>query len=336
MRKPLYILKSGRIRRKENTLFFEPSSNDDSNVKRKVLPVETIDSIFVFSEVDLNAKVLNFLAQENIPVHFFNYYGYYTGSFYPREYALSGKIVVKQVEFYLDKELRFEIASEIVSSACHNMLKNLKYYQSRYGGMEGVIEKMESLIASRPDNLKELMGYEGQARKIYYSAWDFIVKVENEIFKFDERTKRPPENPINALISFGNSVLYGMVLTEIYKTQLNPGVSYLHEPSTRRFSLSLDISEIFKPVLVDRVIFSLINHRRIRAEHFNVDLNYAYLKDSGKKVFLSEFEDKLETTIKHITLKRSVSYRGLIRLECFKLIKHLLGEDKYRGFKIWW
>lgn len=337
MKKPLYILRSGKIRRKENTLFFELESGDNE-IKRKVLPIETIDSIFIFSEVDLNVRVLNFLGQKNIPVHFFNYYGYYTGSFYPREYAVSGNVIVRQVQFYLDQNLRLEIAREILISSSHNILKTLKYYQSRYGGFEEIISDIE-LIASNfslAGSVFELMGIEGQIQKRYFDAWNMILKSNEDVFKFEGRERRPPVNPINALISFGNSLLYAVVLDEIYKTQLNPSISYLHEPGTRRFSLSLDLSEIFKPLLVDRVIFSLINHKQIRAEHFDEDLNYTYLNEKGKKILISEFDEKLGTTIRHPKLRRSVSYRNLIRLECYKLIKHIIGEERYEGFKIWW
>ncbi len=342
MKKPFYILRSGRLKRKENTLFFELSSDDSvtssEKVERRVIPVETIESIYIFSEVDLNAKVLNFLAKNGIPVHIFDYYGHYSGTFMPKDEVVSGYLLVRQVQFYLDKDLRIEIAREILKSAIYNTLKNLKYYQSRYQMFEFLISEIEALYNSLDNvgSISELMGIEGQVSKIYFSAWNEIIRVNEDIFKFEGRERRPPTNPINALISFGNSLLYSAILDEIYKTQLNPTISYLHEPSTRRYSLSLDIAEIFKPLLVDRVIFSLVNHKRIREEHFNEQLEYTYLNDRGKKVFISEFDEKLNITVKHPKLRRSVSYKMLIRLECYKLIKHLIGEEKYEGFKIWW
>lgn len=339
MKKPLYILKSGRLRRKDNTIVFEPSTSESDETKeRKVIPIETIDSIFIFGEVDMNTKAFNFLSQNQIPVHIFDYYGHYSGTFAPRDESISGYVVVKQVEFYLNHELRIEIAKEIVKSAGHNIIKNLKYYQTRYGGLEDVIKDIQDILNNidSSDNVSSLMGIEGQITKRYFDAWNIIIKANDDVFKFESRERRPPTNPINALISFGNSLLYSVVLDEIYKTQLNPAVSFLHEPGTRRFSLSLDLSEIFKPLLVDRIIFSMINHKQIRPEHFDEDLNYSYLNNAGRKVFISEFDQKLDTTIKHPKLKRSVSYRTLIRLECYKLIKHIIGEDRYEGFKIWW
>ena len=98
----------------------------------------------------------------------------------------------------------------------------------------------------------------------------------------------------------------------------------------------MDIAEIFKPLLADRVIFALMNKKMITEKDFEKELNYCYLNEAGRKVFLKEYDDKLKTTIQHRSLKKQVSYRHLIRLECYKLIKHILGDKEYQPFKIWW
>jgi CRISPR-associated protein Cas1 len=129
--------------------------------------------------------------------------------------------------------------------------------------------------------------------------------------------------------------MYATVLTEIYHTQLTPTVSYLHEPGERRYSLALDISEVFKPLIVDRVIFNLINNRIIKQEEdFLEELNFCYLNDSGRRKFLSEYQKKLDSTIYNSRLKRNITYQRLIRIECFKLVKHIIGEKSYVGLHI--
>jgi CRISPR-associated protein Cas1 len=167
----------------------------------------------------------------------------------------------------------------------------------------------------------------------YYQSYDKILPAD---FQFESRTRRPPKNMVNCLISFGNSLLYSAVLTEIYNTQLNPTVSFLHEPSARRFSLSLDISEIFKPFLVDRVNFKLLNKGMLSEDDFDQNLNYCLLNDKGRRKYLAEWDEKLHTTIKHRTLGRKVSYKHLMRLECYKLVKHILGDQEYEPFVMWW
>lgn len=325
-----YIFKSGKLYRKDNSLFYE--FKEQEKVTKKQIPINRVDSIFIFSETSLNTKVINFLSKNNIVVHFFNYYGWYTGSFYPKEFLLSGDLIVKQSAYYLDKEKRLELGKEFVNGAMYGMKQNLKRYKDKTSKLIDELEHHKSNIEVQKD-IQSLMGIEGNGRETYYKAFPLII---NQEIDFKKRVKHPPDNMMNAFISFVNGIIYAEVVKEIYKTQLNPTISYLHEPSTRRFSLSLDVAEIFKPIYGDRIIFELMNRNQITKEHFDKSLNYAYLKESGRKIVVKAFEDKLKTTIFHKTLKKKVSYKRIIRLELYKLIKHILGEEKYNSLKIWW
>lgn len=177
------------------------------------------------------------------------------------------------------------------------------------------------------------MGIEGNIRQQYYAAWNVIV---NQEIKFEKRVMHPPDNMINSLISYINSLIYSKTLSEVYHTQLNPTISYLHEPGVRRYSLCLDISEVFKPLIGDRLIFSLLNRNQITEDSFTQELNFLHLKKEASKLIVRELENSLKKTIKHKELGRQVSYQYLIRLELYKLIKHIIGEKEYEGFKIWW
>ncbi|MBZ4682273.1 type I-B CRISPR-associated endonuclease Cas1b [Thermodesulfobacterium sp.] len=321
-----YIFSNGRLKRKDNTIYIENEKGE-----KKAIPIEDVDTIHVFGEVDLNSKVLNFLCQHGKTVHFYNYYGFYSGSLMPRERNVSGHLLVKQVEHYLDSERRFYLAFSFVEGAIFHMLRNLREYKNTEGFQEKIKKELTNAIESK--TISELMGCEGRARDVYYEAFNTILKSD---FSIEKREKRPPTNPVNALISFANSMIYTTVLNEIYHTQLNPTISYLHEPGHRRYSLSLDIAEIFKPLIADPIIFKLINNNMLRLDDFEEDVNYCYLNDSGRKKFIKEFDQKLTTTIKHRKMKRKVSYRSLIRIECYKLIKHLIGDEVYKPFKAWW
>jgi CRISPR-associated protein Cas1 len=214
------------------------------------------------------------------------------------------------------------------------MVKNLKYYNNRGKDTEPMISQIENYAAkiSATQKVDELMGIEGNIRSVYYDAFNLII----DTFEMGNRTKQPPKNEVNALISFGNMMCYSECLRSIHQTQLNPTISYLHTPGERRYSLSLDISEIFKPILVDRVIFKVLNKKELQDKHFNNKLNKCILNESGKKIFVKAFEDRLNETIQHRSLKRNVSYRHLIKLESYKLAKHLLDMEEYKPFKMYW
>jgi CRISPR-associated protein Cas1 len=211
---------------------------------------------------------------------------------------------------------RLTIACELIDGAVDKILKNLRYYNHRGAELDACLTEVEAeqrLIAG-VSSPAELMGIEGRVRQKYYQAFKNIIKGD---YEFEKRVKRPPDNILNALISFGNSLIYAAVLGQIYRTQLNPTVSFLHEPGARRFSLSLDLAEIFKPLLTDRILFKLLNTRMLNESHFDQDLESCYLKEKGRCIFLQEFDEKLNTTIMHRKLGRKVSYEHLIRLECY-------------------
>ncbi|MBE6066074.1 MAG: type I-B CRISPR-associated endonuclease Cas1 [Clostridium lundense] len=327
MQRDYYIFSNGALKRKDNTLYFITTED-----REKALPVEQIDKLHVYGEVDFNTKFLNYLTQFGIIVNIYNYYGYYSGSYYPRKKNVSGFLLVNQAMHYNDNDKRLYLAKCFIDSAAHHILRNLKRHKEDVSEFITKIE-IERENVMKANSVPELMGAEGRMRKIYYETFNIILR---NGFEMNKREKRPPTDPVNALISFGNSLMYTTVLGEIYKTQLDPTISFLHEPSTKRFSLSLDLAEIFKPLIVDSIIFNIINNRIIAKNDFDIEDGICFLNDKGRKKFVAEYEKKLETTIKHRKLNRKVSYKMFIRLECYKLIKHFVEDEKYKPLKAWW
>jgi CRISPR-associated protein Cas1 len=334
MKKSYYLFNPGRISRKDNTLKFVPFDEQENELPARYIPVETVDNLYAFGSLEGNSAFFNFLGKEQISVHFFDYYEHYTGSFMPKDYLLSGKMLICQADAYLKPKKRLLIAQKFVEGAAFNMLKNLKYYNNREKNVSLIIQKIEKLSVAigAASSIEELMGIEGNIRMSYYEAFDTII---NE-FEMGSRTRQPPSNEVNTMISFVNSLCYTLCLDMIYHTQLNPTISFLHQPGERRFSLALDLSEIFKPVLADRLIFSLLNKKQVQASDFDLKLNRCMLKDSGKKTVVKAWDEKLNETIKHRSLGRSVSYKHLVKLECYKLSKHILDIEEYKPFKSWW
>ncbi|KJU72923.1 type I-B CRISPR-associated endonuclease Cas1b [Clostridium baratii] len=326
MGKDYYIFSNGRIKRKDNTIYFIDELNS-----KKFIPIEDIDRLHLFGEIDLNTKFLNYISKYSILISIYNYYGFYSGTYYSKKKNIAGVLNIRQSALYLNYDSRLDIAKKFIDSAFHHILRNLRRHNVSRVLLDKVELEREAIKYS--STIEELMGAEGRGRKIYYESLNEFLKDD---FAFHKRERRPPKDPINALISFGNSMMYTTTLGEIYKTQLDPTISYLHEPSTKRFSLSLDIAEVFKPLIVDSVIFSLINKNTITLKDFDVENEICYLNENGRKKFIVEYERKLNTTIKHRSLKRKVSYRYLIRLECYKLIKLMIEGEEYKPLKAWW
>ncbi|MBN2279719.1 MAG: type I-B CRISPR-associated endonuclease Cas1 [Candidatus Marinimicrobia bacterium] len=331
MKESIYIFTNGTLKRKDNSLVYITEAN-----QKKYIPVENVREIMVFGETTINNKLLVFLAQKEIILSYFNYHGYYSGSFYPREHYNSGFMILSQATAYNNPEHRLKIAKQFVMGAAQNSLKIISYYINRDKDLDNqkneIISKISEIDAQK--NINELMSVEGKIKQIYYSCFNNILNQPD--FTFSTRNKRPPKDFINALISFSNSLIYTIVLSEIYQTHLDPRIGFLHATNSRRFSLNLDIAEIFKPIIGDRLIFSLINKRIITPDCFEKNSNGILLNNKGKQNFLKQFQLKLEQTIKYPKLKRNVSYRQLIRLEIYKLEKDIIQEKNYEPFIVSW
>lgn len=328
MKRNLHITKNAIIKREKNTLVI--LYKDNGKLVKKVLPVEKLSSIYISGSVTVKAGAIKMLLGLGIPVHYLTSGGEYMGTIWPREYLLAGTVVIKQAQHYLDVSKRIELAKKFVFGSYQNMVNNLKEYVPRTTEIKGIIEEMQNLSYGvlNAKGINELMAYEGNIREMYYSAWNYFLPSE---FYFDKRTRMPPKSKINALISFGNSLTYSICLSEIYRTQLSPVISFLHEPSERRFSLSLDLAEIFKPILTDKTIFYLINKKIIDKNSFSEEVNVYTLNEKGKRAFLEEFERRLNQTIS-LSSGRKISLQQAIRIEAYKIIKHILGLKEYQPF----
>ena len=316
----LYITSHGKLVRKGNTLYFI-----DMEGNKKALPVEVIKDIYVMARVGLTSGAITLLLGKNIPIHYFNKYGTYLGTIQPRKRLLSGLVNIKQAEHYLNPNRRLIIAKKMIEAIRHNLISLLKDYKNR-SETQDTIDKIKSIEFQ--GDINNLRQAEGACWELFYKALPKIITR----FKFDKRTRRPPIGEVNALISYSNSLLYTTVITELHHTYLNQTISFVHEPSERRYSLALDIADIFKPVISLRTVITLINQKIVSNDDFRHEAG-TLLTKTGRQKLAKYFKERLNTTLYIRNLKRKVSYRYLIRLEGYKLIKHFLGDKEYKPFK---
>lgn len=323
-----YITSMGDLKRKDNSIVFK---NEKGNF---YIPIEGTKELYCLNEISLNTKLLDFLGRAGVVVHFFNYYGQYSGTFYPKEYLISGNLTVKQSKTYLEN--REIIAKAVVNGIAENIHEVLyHYYKHDKKELKPYLDWLKKevpIFLDKDLGIKQILAVEGEIWQRFYESFKYFLP---ETFLFNKRVKRPPDNPMNALISFGNSILYAKTITQIYHTHLNQSISFLHEPSEGRFSLSLDLSEVFKPVIVYKTIFELVNNRKIQVgKHFDKKLNYCLLNESGKKIFVEALEQRFENVFSHPKLKRKVSYRAAIKLDGYKLIKYIVEGKEFKPFSL--
>lgn len=325
-----HIFADGELSRNEGTLRIDTLDGDT-----EYLPVESVDALYLHGQIEFNTRALGLLNEHGVPLHVFGWKDYYRGSYLPKRDQTSGNTVVEQVLAYDDTDRRLNIAQRIIEASIHNMRANIRYYDGRQGDFTAVTDllaqKKESV--AEVDGINELRAVEGNARKAYYESFDRILR---DPFTLTKREFNPPSNEANALISFLNGMVYTTCVSAIRKTALDPTVGFVHAPGERRFTLSLDIADIFKPILADRLVFRLVNRQQISIEDFEEELDGCLLTEEGRLTVLEEFEEALDETVEHPRLERNVSFKTLVQTDVYSLKKHVLTGEPYHATERWW
>lgn len=325
-----HIFADGELSRNEGTLRIDTLEGDT-----EYLPVESVDSLYLHGQIDFNTRALGLLNEHNVPMHVFGWKDYYRGSYLPKRGQVSGNTVVEQVRAYDNLGRRLQIGHDIIKASIHNMRANLRYYDGRRGEFSSAVEELADLkqSVSETTDINELRSVEGNARKTYYACFDHILR---DPFRLTRREYNPPTNEANAAISFLNGMVYTTCVSAIRKTALDPTIGFVHEPGERRFTLSLDIADIFKPILADRMLFRLVNRRQLSISDFEDDLEGCLLTEDGRMTVLKEYEETLDETITHPRLNRKVSFKTLVQTDVYSLKKHVLTDEPYHATERWW
>ncbi|ADV46314.1 CRISPR-associated endonuclease Cas1 [Nitratifractor salsuginis] len=321
-----FLMNNGRLRRQDNNLYFDRYDEEDEVTGTKILPVNAVDEIYILGKVDIDSYTMAFIADNNILLHFFSPYQSFRGNFFPNtsnSVNKSGFVLLQQLRAFDDAKHRLYIARQITRGQMLNGAANCK----RYGVDFALGEHLAAL--ERAGDIAQVMAAEGAFKKNYYQSWNSIIKNQRS-FKFTARSKRPPTDKLNSFISYINTRIYNVTLSEIYKTELDPRIGFLHEPNYRSLSLHLDIAEIFKPVIGDNLIFTMLNKNEITAKDFKTDSGrIRFTNDAIKKIEMKMISKLTE----QITIgKQQLTWRQMIRREVNQLKKTICEYSDYEPF----
>jgi CRISPR-associated protein Cas1 len=313
-----YLLKDGGLSADEGVFRFD---NAEGMVR---IPIERVAAFEIHGGCNITSGALKLAGEFNIPIHVFGFYGNYMGTYWPKEKFFSGDLTIKQSLYFSDNEKRKDLSYRLVQGTIDNMVSLMK----RFDGDTRDIDR-----PIKGASIEDLMLMEARARREYFARLDQIIP---EDFMLMSRDKRPPTNYGNALISFGNSLLYSALVTEARKTSVNITIPFYHAPSAGRFALALDLAEPFKPGLVDRFVIQVTKQGMIKPsdEHFAREGNGIMLNAAGRKVFLEQWDKWLDVSNQHERLRRKVSNRELLRLEIHKYAKEVEGLESYQPVQL--
>lgn len=342
----LNINQKGRLYRKENTIYFEQLDENNEKIKVFNFPINKISSINILNNVQFDSEILYFLNLHKIRIDFFNHFSKkFFGSFEPNDF-LNVNIMFSQFELLKNNQFelfkRLDLIEETYFKTVLNMQYFLSFYQKRKNNIEitkikknlmkiyknNFQKEIKKQKESQILNLENLMLFEGQIWNEYYKSFDLILL---DGWDFNKRSKFPPENFVNSLISFANMNLYKLIVQKLKEVGIDEKISYYHALNDTRYSLALDLSEYLKPLYSHKFIIKLLNEKKIIKSHFKNDGTFN-LNDEGIKIFYINFLDLLNKTIFNKKLNRNVSLEYTIKLELYKYLKFIKNEEKEINF----
>lgn len=324
-----HIVNEGVLTKKDFTILFE---NEEG---KHYLPSEAVNGLNIYSNITIMGTFLEYANKVGLKISFIDTKGEKIGSFIPQAVRKSYLTEVEQILLLKNDQEHLKLAKKLENANIFNLRAVLRYYARRGHGslIEQTIDHLTCQLGkvNEAKDINSLMMCEAQARQKYYQCFNEILQ-GNE-FEFSVRSRRPPLDALNAMISFGNTLLYQRIANMINMTSLDIRFGLVHNSAKRTESLNLDIADLFKPIIVDRTIFTLVNRKMINEKENFRELKDGgiYLNNKGKTVFIGEYEQKLRQKIKIGKLEKT--YEELIKYEIKKIEDYFRKGVAYKPYK---
>ncbi len=329
-----------------------PANKENGADARSVrVPLMKVDQVVVMGDSTVTTPALLALLDQNADVCFCNYWGRFQGRLAP---MVSKNVFVRTAQFraHLDYPARVRLAARFVRGKLHNQRtfllrgsrstedQEVRRAADQIGELIGKVDHLEideggSLDPARPQfqsALGSLHGFEGAGASAFFSGFSRLLKEE---WGFYKRVRRPPTDPVNALLSYGYTLLLNNVLSAVSVAGFDPYVGYLHSEGYGKPALALDLMEEMRTPVVDSVVSTVINKQILKRTDFQEQFGVVHLSDKGRKTFLQQFEARLNTEIVHPVFGYKATYRRCLELQARLLAKFLTGElPEYRPFQV--
>jgi CRISP-associated protein Cas1 len=328
----LYVTTQGAYLKKEG----ESVVVQIEQATRLRLPLLSLSGIVTFGNVMCSPFLLGSCAKNGLTVSMLSEHGYYLGNF---NGSVSGNVLLRRSQYrWADDEMRTEklvrsiIAGKIVNTR-QVLLRTLRE-QPENESLKTAVRHLKGNIGRLRKmhiNLENMRGMEGDAAKVYFSVFNDLITVENDVFIFQGRNRRPPMDRVNALLSFLYTLLYNEVKGALESTGLDPSVGFLHRDRPGRHSLALDMMEELRSFWADRLALTMINRQQLSAKDFDVsESGSVLLNEKGRKTVLTVWQKRKQDEITHSFTNDRLHLGLLPFLQAQLLARHIRGDlDAY-------
>jgi len=327
--RPLYVNTQGlRVGKSGSVLRIK----DQSKLVQEAR-INEICQVNLMGNIQITTQAVQGLCQSGVPICYFSQGGW----FYGVTTGMNTKnVMLRRSQFVLADQQWFclRLARSLVGGKIRNQRTMLLRNHIEPSPVDLRTMKRLVMEAENADSFEQLLGLEGYGARIYFSQFPGMVKRDEEYgsgeaelsFHFGARNRRPPRDPINALLSYGYSLLAKDFTVACYAVGFDPMVGFFHQPRHGRPALSLDLMEPFRPLIVDSALLSAVNTRMVTAKDFVTAGKAASMTANGRKGFLRAYEARMDTLVTHPLFDYRVSYRRLLEIQARLLGKVIEGE----------
>lgn len=337
----LYITSDDAYVRKEQETFVVEAKDEEGNWNKAFqAPIHSIENIVCFGFKPLTPQLMAFCVENNVGISYITP----EGKFLARVYgAQKGNVLLRKAQYSIaDSELEsLKIAKNIIAAKVSNYRHILQRHQRNHPENLGdTFYQIIEILGSRLRNIKnsetldELRGYEGECANLYFSVLSELITAQREDFKFEKRSKRPPLDPANALLSFLYAIITNDVRSALETVGLDPQVGFLHQIRSGRPSLALDLVEEFRAYLGDRIMLNLINLKQVSINDFEMrESGEVRISDKAKKELLIAYQKRKQEEITHPFLGEKMTIGLLPHIQAQLLARYIRGDiEEYPPF----
>ncbi|MDW8146964.1 MAG: type I-C CRISPR-associated endonuclease Cas1c [Roseiflexaceae bacterium] len=305
------------------------------------LPLHNLEHIVCFAYQGVSPALMGVCAERNIGLTFLDPNGRFRARVSGRT---RGNVLLRKKQYRIseDRELRTPIAASFVQGKVYNCRKVLERAVRDHAlliDVEAVKKASTALKEALPatarcNSVEALMAIEGNAASVYFGVFDHLILHQKDDFRFGERSRRPPRNAMNALLSFLYTLLTNEAVSALETVGLDPYVGFLHANRPGRPSLALDLMEELRPVFADRLALSLVNRKQIAAKGFtHKESGGVVMDDDTRKVVIGAWQERKKEEILHPFLKERIPFGLIPHVQAMLLARHLRGDlDAYPPF----
>ncbi|NEZ68108.1 type I-D CRISPR-associated endonuclease Cas1 [Leptolyngbyaceae cyanobacterium CCMR0082] len=321
----LYITQPDAVLSKKYEAFNVVLKQEDGSWKKQSIPAQTVEQVVLMGNPQVTGDALMYALELGMPVHYLSTFGKYLGAALPG-HSRNGQLRLAQYGMYRDTEQRLLLVKAMITAKIHNQYAVLY----RHGQKDNPLKQRKGMVAQQK-TLDKVRGIEGLAAREYFANWANML---DKSWQFTGRNRRPPTDPVNALLSFAYALLRSQVTAAVHIAGLDPYIGYLHEVHHGQPAMVLDLMEEFRPLIADNLVLAAINNRAIQQKDFTESLGAYRLSDNGRKSFLQAFDRKMNDEFKHPVFGYRCSYRRAIILQARLLAKYLQEGIEYKGLML--